>query len=143
MKIKEKDTQILNAMRKGENVSEIAKRFKLPKSTVYYHLGKLKKEGFIKGVRVSIDYNQIKDQRAAIVLVSLNKTNIKDVKEFEEEIQKSKMVSDIYVVTGDWDFLLIIRGAKEDITKFIMSVVQSLPNVNKTHSLFIMKHSEL
>lgn len=143
MKIKEKDNQIINALRKGEDVNALALRLKLPKSTIYYHLTKLKKAGFIRGVRISMDYERMPEHRAALVLVSLNKTNLKDVHIFEEELQKNKLISDIYGVTGDWDFLLVIHGTKEEITKFIMESIQSLPNVNRTHSLFIMKHIEL
>ena len=143
MKIKEKDTQILDALRKGEDVNAVAQHFKLPKSTVYYHLAKMKKAGFIKGVRVSMDYEPTSEHRAALVLVSLSKTNLKDVKTFEDEIEKNKMVSDMYGVTGNWDFLLIIHGTKDQITKFIMETVQAMPNVSRTHSLFIMKHLEL
>ncbi|MCL5101257.1 MAG: Lrp/AsnC family transcriptional regulator [Candidatus Parvarchaeota archaeon] len=143
MKIKEKDTRILDALRKGESVNSLAQRFKLPKSTIYYHLTKLKKIGFIKGIRVSMDYEQMPEHRAALVLVSLNKTNLKDVNTFEEELQRNSIVSDIYGVTGDWDFLLVIHGTKQEITKFIMESIQSMPNVKRTHSLFIMKHIEL
>lgn len=143
MKLKEKDTQILTAMRHGDSVDELAQKFKLPKSTIYYHLNKLKKAGFIKGLRVSLDYAQMKDRRAALVLVSLNRTGMKEIKAFEEELQKDPMISDIYDVTGDWDFLLVINGEKDEVTRFIMEHIRSVPNVNKTLSLFIMKHIEI
>lgn len=143
MKLKEKDTQILNALGRGEDVNELARKLKLPKSTIYYHINKLRERGFIGGVKVSLDYEQLKEQRATMVLVSLNKTNSKDISAFEEELQKSNMISDIYAVTGDWDFLVVVRGKEENITKFIMETLQTMQNVKKTHSLFIMKHIEL
>ena len=143
MQIKDTDSKILNALRHGDDVTKVAQDFKIPKSTVYYHLNKLKKAGFIKGVRVAINYEQTKNHGSAMMLVSLTKTNAKDVKTFEDEMQKSTLISDIYAVTGDWDFVLILRGEKEELTNFIMDSVQSMPNVNRTHSLFIMRHTEL
>ncbi len=143
MKIKDKDSKILNSLRHGDDVNKVAQEFKIPKSTVYYHLNKLKKAGFIKGMRVAMNYEQTSNHGSAIMLVSLNKTNAKDVKVFEDEMQKSALISDLYAVTGDWDFVLILRGNKEELTTFIMDSVQAMPNVNRTHSLFVMRHTEL
>ncbi len=143
MRIKDKDSKILDALRRGDDVNKVAQDFKIPKSTIYYHLNKLKKAGFIKGIRIAMNYEQTKNHGSAIMLVSLTKTNVKDVKLFEDEMQKSALISDIYAVTGDWDFVLILRGNKEELTTFIMDSVQSMPNVNRTHSLFVMRHTEL
>ena len=143
MQIKEKDSEILNALRRGDGIAEISKALGLPKSTVYYHINKLKRAGFIKGLRVALTYEQTSSKSAAIMLVSLIKSNLKEVVAFEDELQENPLVTDIYSVTGDWDFVLILQGDKDEITKFLRESILSMPNVNRTHSLFIIKHLEV
>ncbi len=143
MKLREIDTKILTALRRGEDAKLIAKSLKLPKSTVYYHLGKMKRAGVIRGVRVSMNFEQTGDYQSAAVLVSLTSTSVKDMKTFVGFIQKSKFVSDIYVVSGDWDYLLVISGTKKELNDFLISSLQGTPFVKRTQSLFIIKHIEV
>jgi DNA-binding Lrp family transcriptional regulator len=143
MKIKDLDAKILFELKAGESPETIAQKLKLPKSTMYYHFGKVKKLGFIRGVKVTIDYEQLKDTKEAFILVSLSKTDVKSLQEFEDYIKNTKLLSDAYAVGGDWDYLLVVHGKEEDVTRFLMNYVQTLPNVVKTHSLFVLKHIEL
>ena len=101
MKLHEKDLEIAEALRAGESVESISNRLGLPKSTVYYHIGKMKKAGAIKGFKVSLDYETTKDYQSAFILIALNGTNSKDINEFIDSIRKEKTVSDIYSVSGE------------------------------------------
>jgi DNA-binding Lrp family transcriptional regulator len=141
--MKEKDSEILEALRRGDSIANISKTVGFPKSTIYYHINKLKRAGFIKGLRVALTYDQAGSEGAAIMLVSLIKSNLKDVIAFEDKLQENSLVTDIYSVTGDWDFVLILQGNKDEITKFLRESILSMPNVNRTHSLFIIKHLEV
>jgi DNA-binding Lrp family transcriptional regulator len=143
MKLKETDTRILLGLKAGESPDLIAQRLKLPKSTMYYHLGKLKKMGMIGGVKVMLNYGQIKDEKGAFILISLNKTDNKSLQLFEEDVKKSHVVSDIYALSGGWDYVLMVHGKEEEIRTFLLDRVQAIPNVAKTNSLFILKHIEL
>ena len=143
MKLRQKDMEIISHLRKGESVGAISKKMKLPKSTVYYHMTKLKTAGLIKGMKISLDYEQSSEYQAAVVLVSLSSTNIKDSETFINKLKTEKVVTEILAVTGDWDFAIIIHGKKEDLTEFIRHRLQAMPNITKTHSLFVIQHIEV
>ena len=128
--------EIINHLRRGETVEVISKKMKLPKSTVYYHMTKLKTAGLIKGVKISMDYEQSGEYQAAVVLVSLSSTNIKNSEIFINKLKTERIVSEILAVTGDWDFAIILHGRKEEITEFIRHRLQAIPNVTK-NALFI------
>ena len=70
MKLKEIDVELLDLFKKGEKVKEITKKLNVPQSTVYYHYNKLKKNGFIKGLKVEMYYDESKTYEKAFILVS-------------------------------------------------------------------------
>ena len=142
MKLHEKDLEIAEALRAGESVESISNRLGLPKSTVYYHIGKMKKAGAIKGFKVSLDYETTKDYQSAFILIALNGTNSKDINEFIDSIRKEKTVSDIYLVSGEWDFIFRVNGTKEEVTDFLSRRLQTMSFVKKTYSMFLLKHFE-
>ncbi|MCL4399083.1 Lrp/AsnC family transcriptional regulator [Candidatus Parvarchaeota archaeon] len=143
MGIKQKDIEILNLLREGKDINSIAEKLKIPKSTVYYHVEKLKKNGVITGFKVSLNYADTKNYKSALILVSLTKTNTKSTASFLDSIKQNKLISDIYSVTGDWDLVLVVNGTKEDVAGMLMKELNTNKNINRTHSLFIVEHLEL
>ncbi len=143
MKLKDLDTKILLELKAGETFDSVTQKLKMPKSTLYYHLNKLKKLGLIGGIKVILNYEQIKSEKGVLVLITLNKTDNKTLQAFEEEVKKSHVVSDIYAISGNWDYLLIVHGKEEEVEAFLLDHVRTIPNVTRTNSLFILKHIEL
>ncbi len=143
MKLKEIDVELLDLFKKGEKVKEITKKLNVPQSTVYYHYNKLKKNGFIKGLKVEIDYDESKNYERAFILVSLNSVHTTDFEKFFQDLKEDKVVKEIFEVSGDWDFILSVRGQKEDIINFVHEKLQNLQNVKKIQSIFIMRHVEI
>jgi Lrp/AsnC family leucine-responsive transcriptional regulator len=142
MKLRKKDLDIINLVREGHSTEQIAEKLKIPKSTVYYHLGRMKRAGVIGGFKVSINYKDIEDNQSALILIALNGTNEKDISEFINNIKKETIVRDIYSVSGEWDFVLRLSGAKEQVSDFLSKKLQPMPIIKKTYSLFLLKHFE-
>lgn len=143
MKLKAKDFEVIELLRHGESVDNISKKLKVPKSTVYYHVSKLKRGGLIKGFRISFDYEGDGENSSAIILVSLDRTNVKEISAFSSALRRySDIVSDAYGISGDWDFVVFTHGKRERLQSFIQTDLHSMQNVRKTSSLFIMKHLE-
>jgi Lrp/AsnC family leucine-responsive transcriptional regulator len=142
MKLRKKDLDIINLVREGNSTEQIAEKLKIPKSTVYYHLGRMKRAGVIGGFKVSINYKDIEDNQSALILIALNGTNEKDISEFINNIKKETIVRDIYSVSGEWDFVLRLSGAKEQVSDFLSKKLQPMQIIKKTYSLFLLKHFE-
>ncbi|MCL4376172.1 Lrp/AsnC family transcriptional regulator [Candidatus Parvarchaeota archaeon] len=143
MKLKEIDVELLDLFKKGEKVKEITKKLNVPQSTVYYHYNKLKKNGFIKGLKVDMDYDESKIYEKAFILVSLNSVHTTDFEKFFQDLKEDKVVKEMFEVSGDWDFILAVSGQKEDIINFVHEKLQNLQNVKKIQSIFIMRHVEI
>ncbi|MCL4362341.1 MAG: Lrp/AsnC family transcriptional regulator [Candidatus Parvarchaeota archaeon] len=143
MKLKEIDVELLDLFKKGEKVKEITKKLNVPQSTVYYHYNKLRKNGFIKGLKVEMDYDESKIYEKAFILVSLNSVHTTDFEKFFQDLKEDKVVKEIFEVSGDWDFILSVSGQKEDIINFVHEKLQNLQNVKKIQSIFIMRHVEI
>ena len=143
MKLKEIDVELLDLFKKGEKVKEITKKLNVPQSTVYYHYNKLKKNGFIKGLKVEMDYDESKIYEKAFILVSLNSVHTTDFEKFFQDLKEDKVVKEMFEVSGDWDFILAVSGQKEDIINFVHEKLQNLQNVKKIQSIFIMRHVEI
>jgi Lrp/AsnC family transcriptional regulator of lysine biosynthesis len=143
MKLKETDVELLDLFKSGKKVKEITQKLNIPQSTVYYHYNKLRKNGFIKGLKIELDYDESNNYEKAFILVSLKNVHTKDFEEFFLELKEDKVIKEIYEVSGDWDFILSVRGSKEDIINFVHEKLQNLQNVQKIQSIFIMKHTEI
>ncbi len=144
MKLKSKDFEIINLLRHGESVEKIAKKLKAPKSTIYYHVNKLKRGGMIKGLRISFEYGENGENSSAIILVSLDRTSAKEITDFANELKGyGEVVSDVYGIGGDWDFAIFAHGKKEQLESFVQKDLHKLQNIKRTSSLFIMRHLEL
>ncbi len=143
MKLKEIDVELLDLFKKGEKVKEITKKLNVPQSTVYYHYNKLRKNGFIKGLKVEMDYDESKTYEKAFILVSLNSVHTTDFEKFFQDLKEDSVVKEIFEVSGDWDFILSVSGQKEDIINFVHEKLQNLQNVKKIQSIFIMRHVEI
>ncbi len=143
MKLKELDVELLDLFKKGVNVKDITKKLNIPQSTIYYHYNKLKKNGFIKGLKVEIYYDESKTYEKAFILVSLNSVHTTDFEKFFQDLKEDKVVKEIFEVSGDWDFILSVSGQKEEIINFVHEKLQNLQNVKKIQSIFIMRHVEI
>jgi DNA-binding Lrp family transcriptional regulator len=143
MKLKEIDVSLLDLFKKGEKVKEITKKLNVPQSTIYYHYNKLKKNGFIKGMKIEMDYDESRTYEKAFILVSLNSVHTIDFEKFLQNLKEDNVVKEIFEVSGDWDFILSVGGQKEDIINFIHEKLQNMQNVKKIQSIFIMRHIEI
>jgi len=143
MKLKEIDVSLLDLFKKGEKVKEITKKLNVPQSTIYYHYNKLKKNGFIKGMKIEMDYDESRTYEKAFILVSLNSVHTIDFEKFLQNLKEDNVVKEIFEVSGDWDFILSVGGQKEDIINLIHEKLQNMQNVKKIQSIFIMRHIEI
>ncbi|EFD93170.1 MAG: regulatory protein ArsR [Candidatus Parvarchaeum acidophilus ARMAN-5] len=143
MKLKENDIKILDMLRDNKSVKIIAKELSLPQSTVYYHFNRLKKNGFIQCPKVKMDYKSFDGDEMAMILVSLQSVHMDNFDKFLDELGKESIIQEVFEVSGDWDFIFMVRGSKESIINFVHEKLQHIQNVKKIQSIFIMRHVKL
>ncbi len=143
MKLKKKDIDFLNLLKNNSKIKDIAQKLGVPQSTVYYHYNKLKKNGFIKGLKVEINYDNSADYEKAFILVSLNNVHINEFEKLFQELKNESIIKEIYEVSGDWDLIFSVNGTKENIIDFVHEKLQNLQNIKKIQSIFIMRHIEI
>jgi DNA-binding Lrp family transcriptional regulator len=140
-RLKEKDIEVALLLEKGESVAAIAKKLKEPKSTIYYHLAKLKRLEVIRGFKVKLDY-ETSSLKSAMVLVSLNVNSSRETAEFIDAVKKQKAVTEIDALLGEWDYSVIAGGEKTDVDG-LLNQIRVMPNIKKTMTLFILSHTGL
>ena len=75
--------------------------------------------------------------------MSLNNVHTTDFEKFFNEFKGENIVTEVYEVSGDWDFVFLVSGLKENIINFVHEKLQNIQNVKKIQTIFIMKHIEI
>lgn len=104
------DIRILSALQQNGSVSKskLAELVNLSPTPCWVRLGKLKKNGFIKGYRTDIDINRIVDFTKVIVTVSLKNHQTSDFKLFESYIHSVDNIVECDATGGGFDYVLKI-----------------------------------
>ena len=69
----------------------------------------------------------------AFVLI---KTDAARIPETAEEISAIEGISEVYSVTGEWDFVAILRVRNpEEVAQVVTHKFAELPGINRTHTL--------
>jgi Lrp/AsnC family leucine-responsive transcriptional regulator len=143
--IDEKDQQILQELQRAadQSVLKIARKLRLPRSTVQHRIEQMKSNKIIKRIVAIPDYHQIGLPVTAFVLVTYNPVNDISQQDVARSIAKLPNVSEVHVVAGQWDIILKARGASlQEIGELVVNRLRQIPGVGQTvtsGSFFIIK----
>jgi len=116
-----------------KTVNEIAKEVRLPRTTVGERIKKLVKKGIIKKFTAILNYEKIGKPITAFVLVSFVPHPNVSQRELAREIARIENVHEVYIISGEWDLLLKVRGKDmEEIGHLILDKLRSMKGVGKT-----------
>jgi len=143
--IKAIDIDILNELKSNLDIKEVAKKLGMRGSTMYYHFNKLRKDGFIKGYRVSFKGSELGTKgEYMFILLSLTSINKKNSERLFNLLRDySSIVLDVFSISGSWDYLISVAGKKEDITKFLTKGLHSLKNIRRTYSMLVINKENI
>ncbi|MBI4406838.1 Lrp/AsnC family transcriptional regulator [Candidatus Micrarchaeota archaeon] len=111
----------------------ISRQTGIPRVTVHDRLGKLVQRGVIKKFTVLLDYAKLDLPISAFVLVSYAPSGKMNQHEVARSIGALPGVFSVYIISGEWDLLLKIRGRTiEDVGRLIVDKVRQVPGVHKT-----------
>mgnify|MGYP001616566402 FL=1 len=147
-KIDEKDKMILEVLKEHADYAtlQIAKKTRLPITTVHNRIQKLKKEKIIKKFTVDLDYHRLREGFRAYVLVSVDLSLLKQKNKSQynvaKEIRNFPFVERVDIVSGGTDLVAMIRV--KDVAEFdqvLLTKLQRIEGIDKTQSLIVI-HEE-
>ena len=127
------------AQNSKQTTSELAKRTRIPITTVHNRIKKLEQERVITGYSVELDYEKLGLPIEAVILVSVayhnKQLNQEDV---AKEIKKLG-AHEVLIITGDEDLLVRVRAKNvSSLNTFVTHKLRSVPGVDKTKTLLVL-----
>ena len=135
MTFDEKDRIILDELLKDARAptKHIAEKIDLPRITVHTRIEKMMEEGIIKQFTTIIDYKRIGLPITAFVFISFSPSGKISQSDLAKKISEIENVSEVHLITGEWDILVKIRGESlEKIGMVVLDEIRNLPGVAKT-----------
>jgi DNA-binding Lrp family transcriptional regulator len=120
-------------------IARIAKKLKVPSTTIHYNIKKLEKNNIIKTYKAVFDYKKIEQGFCTYVLTSLSPEEYADPEKIGEELAKHPEVESIDICTGEWELVLKIRVKDQDEYYDFVKRVLSRKGIAKTKSLVSFK----
>lgn len=130
-----KDIAIIEELKKNarKKVNEIAKEVNLPRTTTAERIKKMVKEGVIRKFTAVLNYEKLGMSIVAFILVSFIPNPKISQRELARKIARIKNVHEVYIIAGEWDLLLKVRGKNmQEIGCLILDKLRSMEGVGKT-----------
>ena len=120
-------------------IARIAKKIKLPSTTLHYNIKKLEQEGAIKTYKAVFDYRKIDQNFCTYVLLSLSPEEYADPERIGRDLAKHPEVESVDICTGDWELVIKVRVKDQDEYFNFVKRVLSRKGIAKTKSLVSFK----
>ena len=136
-----KDLEILRFLQRNCKLSvrEIAKRLKIPSSTVYARINKLEEKGVITGYHAKVDEKKLGYSVKAFILVSYTPMPIPQ-EEVANKIAALPQVQGVYIISGEWDMIVeVIEKDVESLGDFVIKKLRNIEGVSKTLTCVVLK----
>lgn len=136
------DLRILSELQKDSSISnvELARRINLSPSPTLARVKNLESSGVISRYVALADPAALGLQLTVFVKVSLDKQVSAALKRFESEIAQFDEVMEVYLMTGDEDYLLrLVVPDIQALERFILNHLTKIPHVSNIRSSFALK----
>ena len=143
-----KDIAILAALKENAKLStqQIAKRTRIPITTVHNRIKKLEKEGVIKGYTVVLDNKKIGKPVGAYILITVDYKLLKEIKrtqyELTQQLLKHPATESSAMITGVSDIIIKIRcGSVDELNEFVTVYLRNIQGVEKTQTAIVLNEA--
>ena len=143
-----KDAAILMVLKENAKLStqQIAKRTRIPITTVHNRIKKLEKQGVIKGYTVILDNRKIGKPLAAYILVMVDYKRLKEIKksqyELAQQLLRNPAVETSAMITGASDIIIKIRcGNIDELNDFVTIYLRNVEGVEKTQTAIVLNEA--
>ncbi len=136
-KIDELDVKIVKELQKDARASyrDIASKLKVAEGTVYNRVGKLKKEGVIKGFITDIDYGKMGYELVALIGLTVEGGKLPEV---EKHVAQEPNVTAVYDVTGDYDALIVAKFKDRSGLNGLVKRTLAMKAVKRTYTMVVL-----
>ena len=123
-----------------ESTADIARQLDMTEAAVEARIAELEDDGVIRGYQAIVDWSLVDDERVT-AMVELNveldrETGYTDI---SSRIAKFPEVSDLKLVSGDYDFAVEVVGdSMHDVSMFVSERIAPIPEVTQTVTHFVM-----
>ncbi len=135
--------EVLKLLSKNAKYSEedIATMLGISAGEVTDYIKQLEKEGLIKGYKAVIDWEKLDGAYvSAIVEVNVVPKAGLGFEEVAEKIMKYKEVESVYLMSGNYDLNVIVKGKTlQDIARFVAKELATIDSVTSTTTHFVMR----
>jgi DNA-binding Lrp family transcriptional regulator len=138
IKLDETDYLLLDALKKDarQTIAELSTRLGVPRATVHERIMRMKKAGVIKRFTIEEDYSKTGLPTLSFVFAEYDRQSPVNQHEVARQIAKISGVLGVYIVSGEWDLLIKVRGRTiEDIGNLILDRIRGTPGVFKTYTM--------
>jgi len=143
-----KDEEILNVLKEHARLQtkSIAKKTKLPITTVHNRIKKLEKEGIITGYSAKLDYKKIGFPISAFILITVDYRLLKEKNTTQYEVVKTlrrqSQVVEAAMLTGTSDIIIKIRAKSiESLNDFVTIYLRNIDGIEKTSTAVILNEA--
>ncbi|MFX0090917.1 MAG: Lrp/AsnC family transcriptional regulator [Candidatus Hodarchaeota archaeon] len=139
-KIDETDSKILSILKQDASMSmeslkdllDDRHEIMLTRQAVQARVKKLKDEGIVK-IKGILNYEKLSQKVLAFVFVSFLPGGKCSQRELARQIADIPQVYGVWLISGDWDILLKVRGSSlEEIGNLVVDKLRALEGVGKT-----------
>jgi DNA-binding Lrp family transcriptional regulator len=135
------DESILEELERNAkgSLKHLARRLGIPLTTLYSRIGRLEREGIIKGYRTEIDWRKVGYGIKAYVFVYLDHRRLREIKKTQRDIVKSlnglPFVEEAGIVTGEVDIIVKLRAKdSQDLGRVLTQYVHSIDGIERTRT---------
>ena len=133
--IDDKDRELITLLKENSRlkIKDIAKKVKMPRTTIHHRMKRLKADKIIKRFTILPDYVQLGSPVTAFILVSFLPTMDAKQREVAERIAELEGVYEVHLISGEWDMLLKVRSSSmEKIGELVIDQLREIKGVGKT-----------
>jgi DNA-binding Lrp family transcriptional regulator len=123
-----------------ESTADIARQLGIEEARVEALVAELEDDGVVRGYQAIVDWDQVDDERVT-ALVELNVELDRETKytDISKRVAKFPEVSDLKLVSGDYDFAVEVVGdSMHDVSMFVSERIAPIPEVTQTVTHFVM-----
>ncbi len=130
----DKDRMIIRELRRdaGAKTTTLARRLAMPRTTLHERIARLEEEGVILRRTILVDHAKLGRGVTVFIFVGFASGGV-DQRTLAQKIAEIPEVSEVFVVSGEWDILIKARSASlEDVGKLIVDRLRAMPGVART-----------
>jgi DNA-binding Lrp family transcriptional regulator len=124
-----------------ESTADIARQLGMEEAAVEALIAELEDEGVLRGYQAIVDWDEFGDDEQVTAMVELNVELDRETKytDISARIAKFPEVSDLKLVSGDYDFAVEVVGeSMHDVSMFVSERIAPIPEVTQTVTHFVM-----